>query len=700
MIFILRIIQGSFIILLLGLLVAYLFFKEEVPIKKIEEWVKQAQKTATKAAGLEEKLSKLLEQAQQADHPAVAIAFLREGLELAKERIAKPNLTEPNKYSTLIADFSIEIGKNYNILAQYEKAKKYLQDALVIYQKLENIKGQGNVLTELGILYHHLDQDDRALELFQRALKNYVQLKQEAEQAQILTHLGVVYSRRGQDQYALEKFGHALDIYLKKQRIDGKNDILIQQGILHRNRQRYTESLKTFEEALGNTKTPKEQANLLMQEGISYYENKQFEKAIPILERAEFFFGSSQSKDLVKKTATIIQRGRVNVAQGQYEEAIKQFTKSLHLSQEIKDRQGEWESLIHFGFTYDKLKRYDEARAKFAQAIEVDAQDGFFFVQERLNTYDKIIQLLEAQPAYGTQAIKVFESKQKRLWLSFLGQPISNLSPTLLQEEEKLTHHLEKIDDQFAKAYSQQPVNSDQIQILTHQLKQWQSKQMDFEKSLIQQAPDYYFLKYAKPMTLEALQGQLLPNEAILIYHVMKDHSLLWAIHREQFFKDKLSFKEKTATQESMNAVTRRLSSKKLSQWLAKIKPQKIYIVPPQAGCDMPLPRYQNYALTYLPFASSLEYLRTRQSTPHKSCRDILVNHDLLIPNNMVISDLSSDACLIEMTSKPSQTQASVCHLVATLLYAGVSTVSVKPWLLGPHAPKKVHVAPITFGIQ
>jgi tetratricopeptide (TPR) repeat protein len=78
-----------------------------------------------------------------------------------------PPTVTPN--STL-ADDLLQRGTTSFIQRQYQEALNYYQQALVIYQQVDNRRGEGNALHGIGASYHSLGQYDQALNYYQQAL--------------------------------------------------------------------------------------------------------------------------------------------------------------------------------------------------------------------------------------------------------------------------------------------------------------------------------------------------------------------------------------------------------------------------------------------------------------------------------------------------------------------------------------------------
>lgn len=77
-----------------------------------------------------------------------------------------------------------------------------------------------------------------------------------------------------------------------------------------------------------------------------------------------------------------------------------------------------------------------------------------------------------------------------------------------------------------------------------------EKQQQNLQTRLKNGYPDYYALKYPKPVDLKMLQKQVLqPNELMLVYGVMENRTVLWMIGKDTFQVFDLPLSEKTLTE-------------------------------------------------------------------------------------------------------------------------------------------------------
>ena len=100
--------------------------------------------------------------------------------------------------------------------------------------------------------------------------------------------------------------------------------------------------------------------------------------------------------------------------------------------------------------------------------------------------------------------------------------------------ENQLEQTRKQLVDHRSKPITEQ--NKELLQELEQRETTLQAEQTALQAQIKTDYPDYYALRYPKPVTLTDLQQKVLqPGEFLLIYHVMKDATLLWVVSKEQF---------------------------------------------------------------------------------------------------------------------------------------------------------------------
>ncbi|MEN2993198.1 MAG: tetratricopeptide repeat protein [Bacteroidia bacterium] len=110
------------------------------------------------------------------------------------------------------------VGIAYAILGESAQAEPFFQEALALFERLENMRGLGLTYSNLGTLYQQVGKLDRAIEFLSKSLR-YLQLIPDLTffYAQTLYNLAVLFSELEQDDLSREYQEQALKLYEKIQ---------------------------------------------------------------------------------------------------------------------------------------------------------------------------------------------------------------------------------------------------------------------------------------------------------------------------------------------------------------------------------------------------------------------------------------------------------------------------------------------------
>lgn len=700
-----------FLVVSFGLLLVYLL-------------VNQSEINPTKT--LEEQLTELIQKGEQAGHEyTIALPLWQQGLELANK----------NHYRSYMAIFNAKLGEAYNKLGQYDQAWLYLDQALTIYrdspkvddnqpvlndlpsengisedapfsslynqvktywnriyrgdpianrnidQQLGNnqlIKNQCQVLKELGILYRSLARYKQAEDYFRQAADNCHQIEELTGKAAIATEMALVDYHQQQYDSALEKLATALNIYRKNKDNQGIGNVFTNMSIIYRGQQKYLQALEKLDDAFKITAELSRKGDILVQKGITYRENKQYDKAISSLERARFFYRNSENKNHIGESNTLTQLGLLEYSRNQYKAAVNYFNLALDLSNKINNRQGQWNNFVQLARIYRQQGENDTALNQFWQAIAIDIADDSMFVMTRSTLYDEIIQFLQLSstkdPKLVTtladyyQGLKVFELKINRLFSGWFSQykrqlPTQSITDLTTIAQELLPSEILFIYNVMA--------NKTLLWVITggEQGKLWQFT-LSITAAKITQQINRLYDKGIQPALLKmdyqetSIDKQL---AATLRYSLRYFVNISAHLYRQLF-------------------------PQSVRQLLGRIKPQTVYIIPSGSLCYLPfealvtrtrygIPRYliQNYTLAYLPsmtlFSKWRHQLIKQPTQFHDNCQTVSTQQ----AEELFNQSLSPTVCLAKLI-QPIKEKTNICNISASLMSFGIPNTVLKLW--------------------
>ncbi|HVB24388.1 MAG TPA: toll/interleukin-1 receptor domain-containing protein [Ktedonobacteraceae bacterium] len=148
------------------------------------------------------------------------------------------------------AHIHAELGSIYHHLGQKEAAYKELEQALGLFQDIDEQRGAAFMLNTLGEVYHALDQPKRAIDCYEQTLRYCNQIEgEEGDQLRgiALNNLGSVYRTLKQPERALTYYEQALHFHLD---ISEEATTLNNLGNLYEKLGRMAEAQHTYEKAL------------------------------------------------------------------------------------------------------------------------------------------------------------------------------------------------------------------------------------------------------------------------------------------------------------------------------------------------------------------------------------------------------------------------------------------------------------------
>ncbi len=377
-------------------------------------------------------------------------------------------------------------------MGQYEKALSYLDAALNIAKEIGDRRVGGNSLINIGNVYTKLGQYEKALSYYESALTIHKEIGNRSGEGDALTCIGYIYGNLGQNKMALLYSETALSIHKEIGDRHGEGGNLTNIGLIY--------------------------------------------------------------KDM-----------------GQYEKAKTALSESIKICEEVGAPESIWKVQTGLARLEAKLEQNKEAVTHYEQALDTiehmregltDKEAKSSFMQDKLFAYDEFIELLSAlhprfpEQGYDRKAVETFERKQGRIFLEEMGQSgarnFAGIPDSVLQQETELSGRLGALQAIRVKEGSKPEKDRDmkRIREIEQQMEAVKAEEQKFQENLKKQHPDYYALKYPKPVSLKELRENVLQSgEMMLIYNVMEEKTCLWAVGKSHFSFHTLNIGEKEMTE-------------------------------------------------------------------------------------------------------------------------------------------------------
>ncbi|MEP0753927.1 tetratricopeptide repeat protein [Trichocoleus sp. Lan] len=226
-----------------------------------------------------------------------------------------------------------QLGEAYRSRDEFTKATEYLEKALKLVNKNDDLKNEkATVLYELGAIYALHNQNEQAIALIEQSLLIAREAGNRLLEVIILYNLGKAYSLLEQYQQAIESYQKCLAIAkeIGTRKIEGitLNDL----GGVFAALEQYQQAIKCYQQCLAIVR----EIGTRKIEGI-----------------------------------TLNDLGGVFAALEQYQQAIECYQQCLAIAREIGDRKFEVITLNDLGGIYADLKQYQQAIECYQQSLKL-----------------------------------------------------------------------------------------------------------------------------------------------------------------------------------------------------------------------------------------------------------------------------------------------------------------------------------------
>ena len=258
---------------------------------------------------------------------------------------------------------------------QYPQSIDFWQQALGIYQAINNRQGEATALGLLGDVYGSLYEYSQAIDAYNQALVIFQELGNLRFEAIGWDGLGEVYSSQGLYFEAIESYEKALPIYQEVDDLTSTGNSFLSIGNMYFLLGQYNQSRDNYIHAQAifrETKDNQGQALAIMNLGNVHRSLGNYSHAIEDLSQALLIFQGIGDGNY--EAAALNNIGIVYFLQGHYLQAINVHAQALEIFKEIGDHQGQYQTFNNLGNAYLHLAQYVESENNYAHAI-INAQE-------------------------------------------------------------------------------------------------------------------------------------------------------------------------------------------------------------------------------------------------------------------------------------------------------------------------------------
>ncbi|BAZ31025.1 TPR domain protein [Cylindrospermum sp. NIES-4074] len=266
----------------------------------------------------------------------------------------------------------LALGSVYDSLGEKQEALKYYNQALPLYRAVGDKRGEATTLNNLGSVYNSLGEKQEALKCYNQALPLYRAVDDKGGEATTLLALGSVYDSLGEKQEALKYYNQALPLYraVGEKGKRGEATTLLVLGSVYNLLGEKQEALKYYNQALPLYRAVDDkggEATILNNLGSVYDSLGEKQEALKYYNQALPLYRAVDDKG--GEATTLNNLGSVYSSLGEKQEALKYYNQALPLRRAVSDKRGEATTLNNLGGVYSSLGEKQEALKYYNQAL-------------------------------------------------------------------------------------------------------------------------------------------------------------------------------------------------------------------------------------------------------------------------------------------------------------------------------------------
>jgi tetratricopeptide (TPR) repeat protein/CHAT domain-containing protein len=435
-------------------------------------------------------------------------------------------------------------------LGRYADALRAHEQALAVFRLLGNRLGEAGELDNVGIVDRDLGRYDDALRVLQEAIAIERALEDPLGEANALGNLGIVDEDLGRYETALAALQEALALHRKIRNKRGEASDLGDIGVVAGDLERYADAVDAQEKALSidrDIKNRQGEADDLDNVGTLEERAGNYGEALRVHQMALAIYSAIHDR-----LGEAEQFSNVAVADddlGRNADALAAAKRAVALEREIGAPESLWRAL--------RIKARSEARLDLRDVAldDYDASIGQIeslralleggserrsFFYNKLFVYDEyiayLVELDRRYPGagYDQKALDVFEREQGRAFLEEVGQSsarrFAGVPPKITNEEADLARSVARVANNLTRARASSASDPQALSADERELAALRGRATTLEGLVRREYPAYYQLTHPEPAGVATLRQLLGPNQAMLVYRVLADETVLWVI--------------------------------------------------------------------------------------------------------------------------------------------------------------------------
>lgn len=253
---------------------------------------------------------------------------------------------------------------------QISSARKLLQQALTIYQEINEHQGESVALAFLGITYEEKNNYKTAINYYEQALQIIQKLPKRPNEGEILIKLANAHRLQKNYNQAIQYYQQYLALDQQNQDSQNRIAVLGNLGRTYAALNDLPRAIDYYQQALSLSRATNDRQNeliSLLNLGETYLDVENYAAAIEVSQK-----GLVVARELTNSTAVINFLRHISSAYyfiADYSQAIQYTQQSLEIARIIQDKDSERQALNSLGNIYYYLRDYGKAINYYEQVL-------------------------------------------------------------------------------------------------------------------------------------------------------------------------------------------------------------------------------------------------------------------------------------------------------------------------------------------
>jgi CHAT domain-containing protein/Tfp pilus assembly protein PilF len=444
----------------------------------------------------------------------------------------------------LLALVHSQLGRLYDDkFRDLESARGHMQEAMKLWkERFGARRWEAGTAHDLGFVHYGLGEFDDALFYFSQAISLWRELRLSAFEARSLNNRAWIHFYFRRLDLAYEDLRDALAI---KDRLGtDRSSTLTLISYVHTERGELEDAFRVLDTALAGRTDRRGRAVTQMALGWAHHRANRPDTALELYGEALETF--RELGDATNEARALHRMGLVRQENGEHDQALLHFRQAFAGFEREGYADGKAESLLAIARSERQMGQLKTALATVDRALEIVEElrkepftarlRAIFFASKR-HFFDFKIELLMAlhrldpDRRYDVEALTVSERSRSRSLLETLNESgvdlRAGMPPDLIERMDKLRRTIK------TKIYQsrERPEAIGETRAEMELLEQEYDRIRD---SLREDHPFYSNLTEARPLSVEAIQRQVLDEGTLLLeYYLGEDRSYLWAVTKD-----------------------------------------------------------------------------------------------------------------------------------------------------------------------